>query len=211
MNVAIINYGINNLHSVQNACSKLNLNSIITDDYKTIMSSKIAILPGVGAFSEAMKSIKMKKLDKAIYDFIESGKSFYGICLGMQLLFDESEEFGSSKGLGLIKGNVVKFKSKTENKIIVPHVGWNKIIFENQNYLNSVMKNTLNEDFMYFVHSYYVVPELRDIELTTTKYENTTYCSAIIKENITAFQFHPEKSASSGINIFKEIKKLMYS
>ena len=206
MNVAIINYGMNNLYSVQNACSKVGLSSIITNDYEDIIKSQVVILPGVGAYSEAMKSIKSKKLDKAIFDFINTGKPFYGICLGMQLLFEESEEFGICKGLGLIDGHVQKFKSDGKNKLIIPHTGWNKVLFRNKNYINSVMKNNSNEDFMYFVHSYHVVPKSMDIELTSTKYLNNVYCSSIIKENITAFQFHPEKSGIQGMKIFNAIK-----
>ena len=206
MNVAIINYGMNNLYSVQNACSKVGLSSIITNDYEDIIKSQVVILPGVGAYSEAMKSIKSKKLDKAIFDFINTGKPFYGICLGMQLLFEESEEFGICKGLGLIVGHVQKFKSDGKNKLIIPHTGWNKVLFRNKNYINSVMKNNSNEDFMYFVHSYHVVPKSMDIELTSTKYQNNVYCSSIIKENITAFQFHPEKSGIQGMKIFNAIK-----
>ena len=187
MDVAIINYGVSNLYSVQNACHKVGLTSVITEDYDVIMNSQIAILPGVGAYSEAMKSIKSKKLDKSIFDFIDSGKPFYGVCLGMQLLFEESEEFGNCKGLGLIKGNVVKFKSNDKEKLIVPHVGWNKISFRNKNYIDSVMSKNENEDFMYFVHSYHVIPTLKDIELTSTKYQNNVYCSSILKENIISF------------------------
>ena len=209
MDVAIINYGMNNLYSVQNACDKIGLESIITDDYDVIMRSKVAILPGVGAYSEAMKSIKAKKLDRAIYDFINSGKPFFGICLGMQLLFKESEEFGNNKGLGVIDGNVKKFKSDIKKKLIVPHVGWNKVFFRNKNHTKSIMKNNINEDFMYFVHSYHVVLESNDIELTSTEYQDKSYCSSIIKENITAFQFHPEKSGNAGMKIFREIKKLV--
>ena len=209
MNIAIINYGMNNLYSVQNACDKIGLDSIITDDYDIIMKSKIVILPGVGAYLEAMKSIKAKKLDRAIYDFIDSGKPFFGICLGMQLLFTESEEFGNNKGLGIIDGNVIKFKSNIQKKLIVPHVGWNKVSFRNKNHEKSIMKNNLNKDFMYFVHSYHVVLESNEIELTSTEYQDIDYCSSIIKENITAFQFHPEKSGNAGMKIFKEMKKLV--
>tara|TARA_B110000858_G_C17741245_1_gene445023 strand:- start:501 stop:1130 length:630 start_codon:yes stop_codon:yes gene_type:complete len=209
MDIAIINYGMNNLYSVQNACRNLGMNSIITDDHETIMKSKIVILPGVGAFGEAIRNIRSKNLDKTIYDFINSGKPFFGVCLGMQLLFDESEEFGSNQGLGIIKGKVSRFKSDIKKKLIVPHVGWNKVLFNNNNYINSVMKNNDNEEFMYFVHSYYVTPSSKGIELTSTIYQDTTYCSSIIMENITAFQFHPEKSGNKGIKIFNEIKKLL--
>ncbi len=209
MDVAIINYGINNLYSVHNACTKIGLNSVITDDYDTIMKSKISILPGVGAFSEAMKSIRKKKIDRGIYDFINTGKPFFAICLGMQLLFSESEEFKVTKGLDIIKGNVIKFRSQNDKKMIVPHVGWNQIQFHNKNFTNSVMRNNSENEFMYFVHSYHVVPDCSDIELTSTKYQDIRYCSAILKDNVTAFQFHPEKSGNSGMKIFNSIKELV--
>ena len=137
MDVAIINYGINNLYSVENALKQLNIKCFITDDKDKILSSKIAILPGVGAFKEAMNSLKQKNLDKTIYEFIETGKPFFGICLGMQLLFSESDEFSYSKGLGIIGGKVVKFKS--DKKIIIPHVGWNKINLNKNIYKKSVL------------------------------------------------------------------------
>ena len=209
MDIAIINYGMNNLYSVQNACKNLGIESVITDDHDKILKSKIAILPGVGAFREAINSIKRKKLDNSIYDFINTGKPFFGICLGMQLLFEQSEEFGFTEGLKILKGSVIKFDSNLEKELIVPHVGWNKVSFNNSNYLQSVMRNNNNEDFMYFVHSYYVVLESEDIELTSTTYQDKRYCSSITKENITAFQFHPEKSGNSGMKIFDEIKKLL--
>ncbi len=209
MDVAIINYGMNNLYSVQNAFKNIGIKSVITDDHDKILKSKMAVLPGVGAFGEAIKNIKKKKLDKTIYKFIESGKPFFGICLGMQLLFEQSEEFGISEGLNIFEGNVIKFESSLRRKLIVPHVGWNKISFNNSNYPNSVMRNNKNNDFMYFVHSFYVVPKCKDIELTSTIYQDKRYCSAITKENITAFQFHPEKSGDAGMKIFFEIKKLL--
>ncbi len=209
MEIAIINYGMNNLYSVQNACNNLGINSVITDDHEVILNSKIVILPGVGAYGEAIQNIKSKKLDKSIYDFISTGKPFFAVCLGMQLLFDKSSEFGSTDGLGIIKGKVSRFDSDIKKKLIVPHVGWNKVSFNNNNYKNSVMQNNLNEEFMYFVHSYYVTPSSKDIELTSTTYQDTTYCSSIVMENITAFQFHPEKSGNNGKKIFSEIKKLL--
>ena len=209
MEISIINYGMNNLYSVQNACYNEKINSIITDDHDKILNSKIAILPGVGAFKEAIYNIKKKKLDKTILNFINSGKPFFGICLGMQLLFNESEEFGSTKGLGVFEGKVIKFKSNKIKNIIVPHVGWNKITFNENNYKSSVMKNNFDNDFMYFVHSFHVLPEIKDVQLTSTNYGGINFCSAIKKDNITAFQFHPEKSGIAGKKIFKEIKKLL--
>lgn len=210
MEIAIINYGMNNLYSVQNACNNIGVKSIITDDHEKILKSKIAILPGVGAYGNAINSLKEKKLDTTIRNFIDSGKPFFGICLGMQLLFEESEEFGSTNGLNILKGKVIKFDTDIKKNLIVPHVGWNQISFNSENnHKNSVMKNNNNGEFMYFVHSFHVVPQSDDIELTSTTYQDMKYCSSIKKENITAFQFHPEKSGETGNKIFKEIKKLL--
>ena len=163
MDIAIINYGMNNLYSVQNACLNLGLKPKITDNHFEIMNAKIAILPGVGAFSQAMEVIKKKNINKTILEFIESGKPFFGICLGMQLLFSESEEFGITKGLNIIKGRVKKFKSNND-KLIIPHIGWNKIFTNNSEIKKTCLKYNNNEDFMYFVHSYYVIPEEKNVE-----------------------------------------------
>ena len=172
MDVAIIDYKMSNLFSVQAACNNVGLSSIITSDKKSILNSKIAILPGVGAFGEAIKHIKKSKLDEVIYEFVESGKPFIGICLGLQLLFDNSNEFGNHSGLGLIKGEVKKFKShKIRNvKYPVPQVGWNRIKCDGANWKDSLLQNNQDGDFMYFVHSYYVKPEEKNIIKSTTKY-----------------------------------------
>ena len=129
MDVAIIDYQMSNLHSVQAACSRVGLTSVITSDPKQILTAKLAILPGVGAFGEAMQHLSKSGLDDCIRSFVDTGKPFVGICLGMQLLFEESEEFGIHKGLGLIKGTVKKFNYREEKKIRypVPQVGWNRI------------------------------------------------------------------------------------
>ena len=111
--------------------------------------------------------------------------------------------------MGVFEGKVIKFKSKKIKNIIVPHVGWNKITFNENNYKSSVMKNNFDNDFMYFVHSFHVLPEIKDVQLTSTNYGGINFCSAIKKDNITAFQFHPEKSGIAGKKIFKEIKKLL--
>jgi len=206
--VAIIDYDLNNLFSVKLACEKANLSSIITSDHAVIMKANSAVLPGVGAFSHAMSNIKNKSLDKSIISFIESGKTFIGICLGMQLLMERSSEFGNSKGLGIFEGEVLGFTPHTfkEQFFPVPQVGWNKIFFKNDNWKNSILKKNENEDFMYFVHSFYVQPENDEEIASYSKYGNVEYCSSIFKENVIGMQFHPEKSGSSGLNIYKCLK-----
>ena len=185
MDVAIIDYQMSNLHSVSSACEHVGLSSKITSNTKEIMDSKIAILPGVGAFGEAMSHLKKSKLDDCIIKFIGSGKPFFGICLGFQLLFENSEEFGKHKGLGVIKGVVKKFNfSSSKNvKYSVPQIGWNKIQKENLPWEDTILCKNDNNDFMYFVHSYYVDPDNRGIILSSTSYGEQKYCSAIRYNN----------------------------
>jgi len=209
MDVAIIDYKMSNLFSVQAACEKVGLSSTITSEKNEILDAKVAILPGVGAFGEAMKYLRESKLDKIIHEFIETGKPYVGICLGLQLLFDSSEEFGDYNGLGFVKGKVKKFKFHSHNatKYPVPQIGWNKINKTNGSWDDSLLCKNTNGDFMYFVHSYFVKPENDNIMLSKTTYGNTEYCSSIQQNNIFACQFHPEKSGEIGINIYKNLKK----
>ena len=209
MDVAIIDYKMSNLHSVQAACIKVGLTSVITSDSSQILSAKIAILPGVGAFGEAMSHLVESKLDECIYSFIDSGKPFIGICLGLQLLFDSSKEFGDYKGLGIIRGTVKKFQfSKNESiKYPVPQIGWNKIVQNGVEWDQTLLEKNKDNDFMYFVHSYYVEPKDDSIILSKTTYGNTEYCSSIKYKNIFATQFHPEKSSEVGLNIYKTVKR----
>jgi imidazole glycerol-phosphate synthase subunit HisH len=198
--IAVLNYRMSNMFSIRNALYTLGFDAIVTSDYKTIMSCDGAILPGVGAFPEAMKNIKELNLDSSITDFISSGRPFVGICLGFQLLFDQSDEFEDTLGLGIIPGEVKDF-SLLNDKIRVPHVGWNKV--KNANTENFSAIN--NDDYFYFVHSNYVRPfNTNDIN-TTTNYAGIDFCSSIKKDNIFACQFHPEKSGQRGIQVLKNI------
>ena len=209
MDVAIIDYKMSNLFSVQAACENVGLSSTITSDKNEILDAKVAILPGVGAFGEAMKYLSDLKLDDTIFQFVDSGKPFIGICLGLQLLFESSQEFGDYSGLGLIEGKVKKFEFYSDNstKYPVPQISWNKINKTNGSWDDSLFHNNTNGDFMYFVHSYFVEPENDNIMLSKTTYGNTEYCSSIQQNNIFACQFHPEKSGEIGINIYKNIKE----
>ena len=211
MDVAIIDYKMSNLHSVQSACNSVGLQSVITSDQNQILDAKVAILPGVGAFGEAMSHLTELKLDDCIYKFIDTGKPFIGICLGLQLLFEKSEEFGAQTGLDIIKGLVKRFQYYEDNntKYTVPQVGWNRIIQNGNSWENTLLCDNRDGDFMYFVHSYYVVPEDENISLTTTTYGKVKYCSSIKYKNIFATQFHPEKSGELGIKIYHEIKKIV--
>jgi imidazole glycerol-phosphate synthase subunit HisH len=206
--IAIIDYKMGNLHSVQAACNKAGLSSKITSNPTQILDAKASILPGVGAFGDAMRQISELKLDDAIFNFIDTGKPFIGVCLGMQLLFESSEEFGEYKGLGIIKGSVKKFKFSNikHTKYPVPQIGWNQIHKVGKSWDTSLLSSNQHNDFMYFVHSYYVKPENKNIILSETLYGNKKYCSSIKFKNIFASQFHPEKSGKIGLKIYEKIR-----
>lgn len=199
--VAIVDYQLSNLFSVKNACSYVGLNPIITCDKIEIINADAVILPGVGAFGDAMKNLKKLGLINPIKKFISSGKPFMGVCLGMQLLFSESEEFGAHRGLNIVKGTVVKFFNRSK-KIKVPQIGWNRIYSKTNNWGKSPLRNSANNEYMYFVHSYFVKPKEKSSILTYTNYEGIEYCSGIFYKNIFATQFHPEKSGKEGIKIY---------
>lgn len=207
MKVAIIDYQLSNLFSVKHAFDYLQVDSVITSDKSVIAECDMAILPGVGAFGDAMSNLKKLDLIDGVKDFISTGKPFMGVCLGLQLLFSESEEFGIHQGLDIIKGRVVKFVGK-DKKIKVPQIGWNQIFSAKNSWSNSPLKNIEKGEFMYFVHSYYVVPRDDSVTLTETTYEDIKYCSSLFKNNIFATQFHPEKSGKEGIKIYLDWLRL---
>jgi len=208
LNIVIIDYQLSNLFSVQHACEYAGIDAKITSNPKEVSTADALILPGVGAFGDAMKNLQQLNLIQPILNHINNKKPFMGICLGLQLLFDSSEEFGNHQGLGVVKGKVVKFPSQNSSKKIlkVPHMGWNKIMIQkNCRYL----ENINNGEFMYFVHSYYVLPEEEDIILTKTIYTGFEYTSAIFQNNIFAVQFHPEKSGPEGLKIYQNFAKIL--
>lgn len=206
--VAIIDYGMGNLFSVKQACEHAGLNAAISSEFSEILDADAVILSGVGAFGVAMHNLEKLELINPIKNFINSGKPFMGICLGMQLLMSVSEEFGYHKGLNVIKGSVVRFSdTKESNRIKVPQVGWNQIVrpgFIKEEIWNfAPLRDINNGEVMYFVHSYYVVPEDPKLALSFTKYGDIEYCSSILYKNIFACQFHPEKSGREGLKIYK--------
>lgn len=207
ISVAIIDYGLGNLYSVKRACEEIGMQAEVTSDNKDILKADALILPGVGAFSEAMQNLTQSGMADSICAFVESGKPFMGICLGMQLLFSGSEEFGTSKGMGLIPGEVIRFpNSDTKKKIKVPQVGWNQIrkpALTSKLWDISPLNDIVDGTYMYFVHSFYSVPQQQEHILSETEYEGIKYCSAVMHNNIVAFQFHPEKSGPQGIKIYK--------
>lgn len=205
--VSIIDFEGGNLFSVIQACKHVGVKASVTNDLNEIENSDGLILPGVGSFPHAMKVLNSKKLVTPIKDFIKSNKPFMGICLGFQLLFSKSSEFENCDGLDIIKGTVNKFDFISK-KCKVPQIGWNKIYSES-NWLDSPLNKIINNEYMYFVHSYFVDPLNKNEVLSYTKYENFEYCSSIKKNNIFATQFHPEKSGLEGLKIYKEWSNLL--
>ena len=186
MDMVIIDYKMSNLHSVDAACKKVGFKSVISSDPKEILDAKIVILPGVGSFKQAMLNLKNLKLDTCIHDYIQSGRIFIGICLGLQLLFTKSQAFGDHPGLNILEGEVKKFNFNYKEKLPVPQINWNNIKMKDINWSKTYLNNNLDNEFMYFVHSYFVVPKDKSIILSETSYGSQTYCSSILKNNIFA-------------------------
>ncbi len=201
--VAIVDYNMGNLASVYNACKLLDTKAQIVSNPNDLKKYDRVILPGVGAFGDAMKHLKSTGMLEAVKEFATSGKPIIGICLGMQLLFDSSEEFGNTKGLGLIPGKVVAFDKNKMNmdEHKVPHVGWNKL-FNKENKLF----DGLEDPYLYFVHSFHAVTDDKYI-LGITHY-GYDFVSAVQKDNIYGFQPHPEKSHDNGIKILKNFMEI---
>ena len=214
--VSVVDYGMGNLFSVAQACAKVGLLCEITSNKDEIKKSDALILPGVGAFGDAMDNLRALDLVSTIKDFIQEGKPFMGVCLGMQLLMSQSEEFGAHRGLDVIEGPVVRFSNKEGKKIKVPHVGWNRIFIPGAHktdyWKETPVREIADGEFMYFVHSYYAVPENEDVILSVTTYEGVDYCSSILYKNVFASQFHPERSGDEGLKIYENwyenLKKL---
>ena len=201
MKIAIVDYNMGNLASVANAFKKIGTKAEIIKDADKLKNYDKLIFPGVGAFGDAMKHLKETNLDEAMKEFIKSGKYVLGVCLGMQLLFERSEEFGNHKGLGIIEGEVIKFdKNKMQEKI--PHMGWNKMFFKRKTALFVGLENP----YLYFVHSYHVIcDEKYVIGKTIYGYE---FVSAVNKDNVFGFQPHPEKSHNAGLKILENFVRL---
>mgnify|MGYP006083397951 CR=1 FL=1 len=204
-NIVIIDYGIGNLLSVTRAVEFCGANPILTDCPNKITNADRLILPGVGAFSDGMKGLADKNLIGPINDFVRKGNPFMGICLGMQMMLDESDEFGINKGLGLISGKVTSIpkNSLNDNKYKIPHTGWNSLESgaKCKNWQNTILQNTKKGECVYFVHSFYAIPKKEEHVLATCSYAGKDLCAVVNNENIYGCQFHPEKSGAFGISI----------
>lgn len=200
MKIVIVDYGSGNLRSVQKGFEKGGYSAIISSSPDVVSSATHVCVPGVGAFSECMKNLTQLHLAKPIKQAIASGKPYLGICLGLQILFTEGEEFGSFPGLDIIPGKVVRFPRVTypaEGALKVPHIGWNQVHIEKE---TSMFSGIPQNEYFYFVHSYYGIPNEKNDVVTTTEY-GVSFPSAIARDNIFACQFHPEKSQDMGLRI----------
>jgi glutamine amidotransferase len=195
--LAVIDYGMGNLHSVIKALQHEKIPVVLTDKPDIIRSCAGIILPGVGAFYDAVREIKKRKIFSVIKEEVKNGKPIMGICLGMQLLFSSSFEFGEHAGFDFIKGKVRKFRKGMK----VPHIGWNSVKIEKKK--SPIMKGIKDGSFFYFVHSYYATAENKNVVLTKTRYGNTIFTSAVGEGNVYGFQFHPEKSSEKGLRIYR--------
>jgi len=207
--IAVIDYGMGNLRSVQKALEFVGAKVIVTHDPDLILNADSVVLPGVGAFKDCMANLEELKLIDPIRKFIDGGKPFLGICLGLQVLFEESAEYGPVAGLGILPGKVIKFSgesSETKNgqPIKIPHMGWNKVEIKKKDPLFDKVDAA---PYFYFVHSYYVVPEDQNMIATVTNY-GVEFVSGIQHKNIYAFQFHPEKSQALGLSILERFSNL---
>lgn len=198
--ITVIDYGMGNLRSVQKGLESLGFEAVVTSDPDRVVQGKGVILPGVGAFEDCIKQLRDSGLDKALYEVVHSGKPLLGICLGMQALFSESEENGLHKGLGLIKGRVIKFPPGLK----VPHMGWNQVRYEDDLVL---FRGIPQESYFYFVHSYYCVPE-EQVTRAVCDYTVEFTC-AVQKGNILGTQFHPEKSSRLGLQVLKNFGEML--
>jgi glutamine amidotransferase len=195
--IAIIDYGMGNLRSVQKGFEKVGHQATITSDPEQVLTADKVVLPGVGAFEDAIAELRRRELVEPILKAIDSGKPFLGICLGLQLLFETSYENGQHKGLGVLAGDVVRFELPEEYSI--PHMGWNQLQIRRP---APILKGIPESTHFYFVHSYYVVP--RDPEMTAVEAEyGKPFCAMVWRDNLFATQFHPEKSQAWGLRMLK--------
>lgn len=199
--IVVVDYGMGNLRSVSKALEKVGAKVKVSSSPKDILRADKLVVPGVGAFKDAMAELKSRRLIEPIKKFVGTGKPFLGLCLGLQLIFSKSEEGGRIKGIGLVKGKVIKFKSK---KLKIPHMGWNQLKVRGE---CPLLKGIPERTYVYFVHSYYAVPENNKYVAAWTDY-GVRFPSVICSKNIYATQFHPEKSQELGLKILRNFVKL---
>ncbi|WP_299743233.1 imidazole glycerol phosphate synthase subunit HisH [uncultured Rossellomorea sp.] len=203
--IGIVDYGMGNLFSVSKALERLNVPYYISDQQEELLNADGLILPGVGAFKDAMNLLETTHLRDTILTFAQSGKPLLGICLGMQLLFEESKENGATKGLALLPGEVLHIPKKDSqgNAFKVPHMGWNLLRYQKK----SPLLDGLSEGYVYFVHSYYVHEGSKDVIVASADYAGVEIPAVVSRENIFGMQFHPEKSGELGMKLLENFTK----
>ncbi|MGG4167395.1 imidazole glycerol phosphate synthase subunit HisH [Rossellomorea vietnamensis] len=203
--IGIVDYGMGNLFSVSKALERLNVPYFISDVQEELLSADGLILPGVGAFKDAMTLLETTHLKETILTFAESGKPLLGICLGMQLLFEESRENGTTKGLSLLPGEVLRIpkEDRDGNAYKVPHMGWNLLRYQK----SSILLEGLAEGYVYFVHSYYVQEGSKDVIAASADYAGVEIPAVVSRDNIYGMQFHPEKSGELGMQLLENFTK----
>lgn len=200
MNVAIIDYGVGNLRSVEKAFAATGCTAIISSDESVLRKAERLVLPGVGAFRACMQALAERGFDRLVQERASEGTPLLGVCVGMQLLFDESEEFGSTRGLGLLRGSVRRFG----NDLVVPHIGWNRIHQTTRSH--ELFEGVEEGSFCYFVHSFYCEPSDESVVVGETEY-GVRYASVVAKGNVCGVQFHPEKSQDVGLRMLKNFSR----
>lgn len=203
--IVIIDYGVGNVLSIQRAFEFHKTNIVLSNNHKEILSASKIILPGVGAFSSAMKKLNEQNLINVLKELNYRNVPILGICLGMQLLFEKSFEYGEHKGLSFIPGEVVSLSGKN---IKVPHIGWSNLNMYKNNFKNNLLKNVTKSDYFYFIHSYYSICKNNENLLGTVSYGNELITAFVQKNNIFGCQFHPEKSGNTGLKIIKNYIEL---
>jgi len=193
--LAIIDYGVGNLRSVEKAFAAMGCEAVVSSDERVLLETERLVLPGVGAFAACMKALQEHGFDELVKERVKAGTPLLGVCVGMQMLFEESEEFGMSAGLGLLRGRVRRFASG----LLVPQVGWNQV---RQRHAHPLVANVEDGAFFYFVHSFYCEPADESVVIGETDY-GAVYASAVAQTNICGVQFHPEKSQAAGLQLLK--------
>ena len=197
--IAIIDYGVGNLRSVEKAFTATGCKAIVTANDRELQNAERLVLPGVGAFAACMKALTERGFDQLVRERVKQGTPLLGVCVGMQMLFEESYEFGRAAGLGLLKGRVRQFG----DDLVVPHVGWNQV---RRRATHPLFEGIADQSFFYFVHSFYCEPKDDDVSIGETDY-GTTYASVVAFENVCGVQFHPEKSQTAGLQLLRNFAR----